>query len=75
MKELKYDLMSRTRVKEACCLQIICLFEKSDASKGADGDDGGKRGKAAAGNRGNDDEKVEFVKLVEPLMQTMKSDN
>lgn len=26
-------------------------------------------------NRGGDDDKVEFVKLVEPLMQTMKSDN
>jgi len=40
--------------------------------KGKDGDGGGK--KSLKMNRGEDD-KVEFVKLVEPLMQTMKSDN
>ena len=69
---------SRTLVKEACCLQIIEHFERNDSggAKGAEGDDGGKKGRAAGGgNRGGEDDKVEFVKLVEPLMQTMKSDN
>lgn len=70
--------MSRTRVKEACCLQIVGLFEGGDdpstgaqdkggKGKGGDGDDGGKRNRAN-NNRANDDDKVEFVKLVEPLM-------
>ena len=66
--------MSRTLVKEACCRQIIKLFEQSDSANdkgGKGGDDGGARGKGIQ----NDDDKVEFVKLVEPLMQTMKSDN
>ena len=44
----------------------------AEGDKGKDGDGGGK--KALKMNRGEDD-KVEFVKLVEPLMQTMKSDN
>lgn len=40
--------MSRTLVKEACCRQIIKLFEQSDAANekgGKGGDDGGARGK------------------------------
>ena len=29
VKDIKLDLMSRTLVKEACCRQIIKLFEKT----------------------------------------------
>ena len=69
-KEMKVDLNSRTLVKEATCRQIIKLFEHS-----GDGDGSGPAGgKEKSVNRGEDD-KVEFVQLVEPLMQTMKSDN
>ena len=67
--------MSRTLVKEACCRQIIKLFQTvGDGKEGGekDGDGGGK--KTLKMNRGDDD-KVEFVKLVEPLMTTMKSEN
>lgn len=74
-KDIKLDLMSRTLVKEACCRQIIKLFQNvGDGQEGGekDGDGGGK--KALKMNRGDDD-KVEFVKLVEPLMMTMKSEN
>ena len=85
VKEIKYDLMSRTRVKEACCLQIIGLFEGGDDLSVAatqdkagkikgDRDEAGRRNRLNAA-RANDDDKVEYVKLVEPLMQTMKSDN
>lgn len=76
VKDIKLDLMSRTLVKEACCRQIIKLFQNAgdsaDGDNGKDGDGGGK--KSMKMSRGEDD-KVEFVKLVEPLMQTMKSDN
>jgi len=74
VKDIKLDMMSRTLVKEACCRQIIRLFQDvggSSDDKGKDGDGGKKSLKI---NRDEDD-KVEFVKLVEPLMQTMKSDN
>lgn len=76
---MKYDLNSRTLVKEACCRQIIQLFESGDGGgekggKGKDGD-GAKQNRATSVNRNNEDDKVEYVKLVEPLMQTMKSDN
>lgn len=71
------DLISHTFVKEACCRQIIKLFENVNESasgdKGGGEGEGAGRGKSHLGNA--DDDKVQFVKLVEPLMQTMKSDD
>ena len=75
-KDIKLDLMSRTLVKEACCRQIIKLFQDTEDSKeGGDNKDGDGGAKKALKITRSEDEKVEFVKLVEPLMQTMKSDN
>ena len=71
------DVKTRTSVKEACCRQIIKMFENThDENKNQYAlNQTNNEGGVAASGHNYEDEKVQFVKLVEPLMHTMKSDN
>jgi len=67
-------------IKEGCCRKIIKLFaDKKGESAGKSAAVGGTAGGPTAGGPGNkasdEQTKIEFINLVEPLIQTMKDAN